>query len=151
MFCSRTINSRIDRIHLRSLRIVYNDYESTFNELLTTDKSFTVHHRNIQTLAIEIYKVINDISPLIMKEVFVLKANCRYNTREIFVTNNIRTEHYGKESLSYLGPKIWSIIPEDIKMLTSLKSFKLKIRKWKPDKCPCKLCKIFIAGVGYFN
>ena len=58
MFCSRTINARINRIHERSLRIVYNDYESTFNELLTTDKSFTIHHRNIQTLAIEIYKEI---------------------------------------------------------------------------------------------
>ena len=151
MFCSRTINARINRIHERSLRIVYNDYDSTFSELLTTDKSFTIHHRNIQTLAIEIYKVINDISPVIMKDIFVLKENCIYNSREIFVTNNIRTEHYGKESLSYLGPKIWSIIPNDIKTSTSLNIFKQKIRKWKPYKCPCKLCRIFIAGIGYID
>ena len=70
------------------------------NELLTTDKSFTIHHRNVQTSAIDMYKVINDISPVIMKAIFIVKQNCRYNTREIFVTNNIRTEHYGKESLS---------------------------------------------------
>ena len=151
LFCNRTINARINRIHERSLRIVYNDYVSTFNELLTNDKSFTIHHRNIQTLAIEIYKVINNISPLIMKDIFVLKENYKYNTKEIFVTNNIRTEHYGKESLSYLGPKIWSMIPSDIKTLTSLKDFKRKIRIWKPNKCPCKLCKTFIAGVGYID
>ena len=86
-----------------------------------------------------------------MKDIFVLKDNCKYNTREIFVTNNIRTEHYGKESLSYLGPKIWRLIPNDIKAITSLKMFKQKIRKWKPDKCPCKLCRIYIAGVGYVD
>ena len=151
MFCSRTINARINRIDERSLRIVYNNYVSTFNELLTTDKSFTIHHKNVQTLAIEMYKVTNDISPVIMKDIFVLKQNCRYNTRGIFLTNNIRTEHYGKESLSFLGPIIWSIIPHDIKTSTSLKDFKQKIRKWKPDKCPCKLCRTFIAGVGYID
>ena len=75
MFCGRTMNARINRIHIRALRIVYNDGVSTFDEVLTKDKSFTIHHRNIQTLAIEIYKVINNISPEIMKEIFVLKRN----------------------------------------------------------------------------
>ena len=55
----------------RSLRIVYNHYVSTFNELLTADKSFTIHHKNVQTLAIEMYKVTNDLSPVIMKDIFV--------------------------------------------------------------------------------
>ena len=151
MFCSRTNNARINRIHEWSLRIVYNNYISTFNELLTIDKPFTIHHRNVQTLAIEMFKVINDISPVIMKDIFVLKQNCRYNTRGIFLTNNIRTEHYGKESLSFLGPIIWSIIPHDIKTSTSLKDFNQKIRKWKSDKCPCKLCRTYIAGVGYID
>ena len=44
-------------------------------------------------------KVINDISPVIMKDKFVVKKTCKYNTMEIFVTNNIRTEHYSKESI----------------------------------------------------
>ena len=135
------MNDRINRIHVRALRIVYNDLVSTFDELLTKDKSFTIHHRNIQTLAIEIYKVINNISPEIMKEIFVLKSKCMYNTREIFVTHNVCTEHYGKETLSYLGPKIWNIIPSEIKSSATLTVFKQKIRRWKPDKCPCKLCK----------
>ena len=75
MFCSRTMDARINRIHVRALRIVYNEYVSSFDELLTKDKSFTIHHGNIQTLTIEIYKVINNI--------YVLKKNCMYNTREI--------------------------------------------------------------------
>ena len=98
MFSSRNMNARINRIHVRALRIVYNDYVSSYDELVTKDKSFTIHHRNIQTLAIDTHKVINNISPEIMKEIFVLRRNCMYNIREIFVTHNVRTEHYGKET-----------------------------------------------------
>ena len=43
---SRALNTRINRIHERALRTVYNDYTSTFNMLLD------VHVRNIQTIAI---------------------------------------------------------------------------------------------------
>ena len=67
MFCGKTMNARNNRIHVRDLQIVYNDYVSSFDELLTKDKSFTIHHRNIQTLNIEMYKISNNISPEIMK------------------------------------------------------------------------------------
>ena len=54
MFCSRRLNNRMNRIHERSHRVVYNDYNSTFTELLDRDGSYTIHERNILTLAIEI-------------------------------------------------------------------------------------------------
>ena len=92
---SRTLNARINRIHERSLRVVYNDYNCTFLELLNLDGSFTVHECNIQTLAIEIYRVINGISPEIMKEVFPLKSNLKYNSKYIFESRNVHSVHYG--------------------------------------------------------
>ena len=55
MFHSRYSNTKINRLHTRALRLVYNDFQSTFYELLDRDKSFTIHHQNIQTLVIEIY------------------------------------------------------------------------------------------------
>ena len=45
-----------------ALRLVYDDYRSTFEELLEKDNSFSVHHYNIQTLCVELYKVYNNIS-----------------------------------------------------------------------------------------
>ena len=57
MFCGRNLNNRINHLHERSLRIVYNDYESSFQELLELDNSVSIHHRNIHLLVIELFKV----------------------------------------------------------------------------------------------
>ena len=73
MFHSRKLNNRINKIHERSLRIVYDDSKSTFRELLNKDNSFTIHERNIQTLAIELYKVVNGISPQLMSGISTQK------------------------------------------------------------------------------
>ena len=70
MLYSRTLNNKINRIHERSLRTVYSDYNSSFNEPLDKDGSFTIHQRNVQSLAIEIYKYLYGLSPAILSEVF---------------------------------------------------------------------------------
>ena len=80
MFHSRMLNNRINKIHGRSLRIVYKDFSSTFGQLLQKE-SFTIHERNIQALAIELHKIINGISPDIMKEVLPLKDCNIYRSR----------------------------------------------------------------------
>ena len=57
MFNSRKLNSRINHIHERALRLVYKDYTNSFDELLPKDNSFRIHHRNLQKLTLEIFKV----------------------------------------------------------------------------------------------
>ena len=151
MFHSRKLNNRINNIHERALRMVYKDFVSTFAELLSKDNSFTIHERNIQTLGIELYKVAIGLSPVIMSQVFPLKENIRYPSENKFKTRNVISVRYGTDTLAHLGPKIWSIIPNDIKEEQSLKLFTKKIKQWKPVKCPCKLCKTYVRGLGYIN
>ena len=67
---SHTNNNKINRRHERCLRIVYNDKQSSFNELLEKDVSVSIHMRNMQILATEMYKLINNLSPPIMNRVF---------------------------------------------------------------------------------
>ena len=61
MFCGRKTNTRINHVHERSLRIVYRNNSLCFDQLLQIDKSYNIHHKNIQTLAIELYKVKNNL------------------------------------------------------------------------------------------
>ena len=57
------MNNKINRLQERALRFVFNDYNSSFQNLLIRDGSVTVHHNNIRLLAIEMYKVKNELSP----------------------------------------------------------------------------------------
>ena len=134
MFHSRKLNNKTNKLHERCLQIVYNNNPSTYEEPLETDNSVSVHFRNIQALAIELYKVVNGFSPDIMKDVFPLNENSFYNTRNkiTFHSRHIRTVHFGSETLSHLAPKTWELLPEEIKKLESVASFKNVIKKWKP-------------------
>ena len=75
MFHSKTMNNKINHIYERALRLVYFDYNSKFDELLKKDGSFSIHDRNIQTLAIEVYKFFHGLSPSIMKNIFQDNTN----------------------------------------------------------------------------
>ena len=66
-----------------------------------------------------------------------------------FRIRSVKSVHHGSESISYLGPKIWEIFPAKVKGANSLNSFKIEIRKWVPQSCPCRLCKQYISGVGF--
>ena len=67
---NRTVNNRINSLHERALRIVYKDYNSSFQQLLDKDQTVTIHHRNLQRLVTEMYKVKNGISPKMMNNIF---------------------------------------------------------------------------------
>ena len=62
MFQKKTINNKINKLHARALRLIYKDKYYTFEQLLDKDKSFSIHQRNLQKLAIEMYKVTQPLS-----------------------------------------------------------------------------------------
>ena len=113
-----------------------------------------MHHRNIQFLAIEL--VISGNAPFLVNEIFTRRvipensvvANLRSQT-DFYNYHNPQSVRFGTEMLRALGPKIWNIIPPDIKNSLSLAIFKRKIKKWVPVNCPCRLCLIYVEGVGF--
>ena len=107
MFHSRNLNNKINRIHERALRLVYQNNLS-FSELLDLDNSVTEHQKNLQVLVTEIYKVKNGRASEIMKGIFELE-NSSYNLKSScsqFRRENIKTVQYGLQSVRCHGPKI---------------------------------------------
>ena len=74
--------------------------------------------------------------------------NFRRQSGKKFKVDHVETETYGKQSISYFGPKIWNSIPQEIKNVTTLAAFKTKIKHWKPI-CSCRICRIYIQRVGF--
>ena len=93
----------------------------------------------------------NGFSPDIMKDAFPLNENSFYNNRNKrpFYSRHVRLVHFGSETLSHLTPKIRKLVPEEIKKLESVTSFKNAIQKWKPTNCPSRLCRNYILQVGF--
>ena len=144
------LNNKINRIHERALRLVYQN-NLDFSDLLDLDNSVKVHQKNLQVLVTEIYKVKNGEGLEIEKVIFDIKTplynlilSCNQLSRK-----NIKTFHYGLHSVRYLAPKIWELVSNNIRYSNSLSKFKKLIKSWKPKACPCSLCKTYIAQVGF--
>ena len=105
---SRTNSGKISRLHERCLQIIYSDKQSSFEMLLEKDSSVSVHNRNLQILATEMHEIKNDLSPLIVTELFEQRNEQHYDLRKNsqFTIPPIRTVYRVSEGISFLGPKI---------------------------------------------
>ena len=83
--------------------------------------------------------------------IFIFQENENYNLKSgTHVTNrNIHTPHFGTDNITNLGPKIWKLVPDEIKNASSLLVFKSRIKTWTTDNCPCRLCKTFVKDLGF--
>ena len=96
------------------------------------------------------YKARNSIGPSLLNDIF-RKAN--YNgpvlrNNKDFLRPNVKTHRFGEKSLENLGNVMWNLLPNSIKQLDTLDKFKSHVKKWKPEKYPCYLCKDYLQGVG---
>ena len=124
----------------------------SFEELLVKDKTFTIHRQNIQSLAIEMYKAVNNLLGGNPSDFFV-RNNHNYNRRsrsELKVTS-INTVFKGQNSVNYFGSVIWNSIPAELRGINSFQVFKSEIKAWRPTKCHCRLCKNYIGNLGFVN
>ena len=136
------MNSRINRLHETCLRIIYSDKSSSFEELLQKDESVTIHVKNIQKLATEMFKVFKNLSPPIVADLFEIRQN-NYNLkhRSYFSIPNVKSVYHGSESLSNLGQRIWNLVPDTLKQLDDINSFKTEIKNGN----------LLIAHVGFVS
>ena len=137
-------------LHGRCLRIIYNDKKSSFTELLNKDTSVSIHIRNIQRFQIEMFRFYKGLSLPLMNNIFKLKLENPYNLRQVseFSRPMVKSVYHGTGSISYLGPKIWVILPDKLKNIGNLEYFKKQVKTWKPDNCPSRLYKVYIESVG---
>ena len=105
---------------------------------------------NIKTRATETYKFLQGLSPPILNEIFVERNN-NYSlwVRNVLNRRGVNSIRYGTETVSFLAPKIWDILPKKMKDSESLDIFKRKTKTWIPWKCSCRLCKTYVPQAGF--
>ena len=63
----------------------------------------------------------------------------------------VHTTTHGIETISFLGNRLWSTLPNIVKQASTLPIFKNHIKCWKGENCHCRLCKTYIPQVGYLT
>ena len=95
------------------------------------DKSVTIHQRNLQQLAIDIFLKTIGVAPIIMNEIFTFVENNTYNLRSGMHLSrvNVHSTQCSTKFIGYLRTKIWDHVPVHIKDLKALSTFKNQIKK----------------------
>ena len=123
---------KIESLHKRALRFLLNDYVSSYEQLLEKSGKCNMNIRRLKCLCIEIYKILNDLSPSFMKEIFEKRGENRV-TRDRYKLNlNMPRRNqvtFGAKSPKFHGSKIWNAVPVSIKTAEKLNAFKNLIKK----------------------
>ena len=140
-FCNKEDSNRIEKIYERGIRLVYQDFDSSYSDLLIKANLPSLELKRQRTLAIEVYKALNDLSPSYICNLFnVSNTVTRGNDTNIFLPRVNKT-FSGLHSFRYEGVKIWNELPDGIKTSPTLSSFKDSIVSWNGYQCKCNQCK----------
>ena len=121
--CNRSLNTRMNRLH-----------ETNFNELLAKDGSASIHHQNLQKFAVEMFNFSRGLSPEIVTELFEFREPIPYELRRMsqFQLPFVHLVSSGTKSLKFFGPKIWALVPNEMKQSESLEKSRNAIKQWNP-------------------
>ncbi len=125
---NKTDLDRLEKVHERAVRLIFNDKMSTYIDLLRRVGVPSVLTRWQWVLATEVYKALHGLSPLYIQSLFNEKK-LPYNLRasKTIIQPKCNTTTHGLNSLTYQGAKLWNSLPEHIKTAESVNKFQILI------------------------
>jgi hypothetical protein len=140
-FCRKSDYTKIEKINERALRIVYNNYSKSYDDLLKIGNKMSLRKYRILNFAIELFKIKNDESTDMLKW-FDNPKEVYYDLRrkEQNVLPCVKSTTFGTNSFRYLSSHIWNQIPDRIKQANDQKTFKKLVYAWSGFNCKCSLC-----------
>ena len=148
---SQTLECAFNNTHEGALTLTFKDNQSSFKQFLEKNHSMTVHHKNVQVLVTQIFKVKNILATNIMTDVSELKEPTYILQSESnhFTCRNGKITYYGLLPVNHLAPQIWELVPQSVGKCKTLNECKTKIKSWYPDHCPCRLGKTCKVQLGF--
>ena len=101
-FCSENNTTKMEELQERGVRFVYNDFSSSYEDLLTKTKLSTLQFRRMRTMAIKTFKILNSLTLSVLTNLLQRRGNV-YNFRysNILQIPQARTSKFGKSSFRY--------------------------------------------------
>ena len=127
-FCGKVNNSKLEKIQERALKIIYRDYESTYEELIVNSNSSTLLNSRLRLMICEVLKCINNENPPCVNNLIEIK-DINYSLRNALRIHQPKknTTTHGLRSFAYTAAKLWNDQSIIIDNNTKLPSFKIFI------------------------
>ena len=137
-FCGTLCTKKIEKVQERALRFTFNDFESTYDELLQRANLHTLETDRVRKMMSEISKAVNLQAPKFMSDLFTLREST-YDLRgkHKLIVPCVKTTTYGLHSLSYYGPKIWNKLPDPLCDCQDTDKLKILLKTWVDYDCDC--------------
>ena len=144
-FSSSKSLQKIEQLQEHALRFLYNDYTSSYNDLLLKSNKCTMLIAHQRILCIELFKTVKLLNPPFMLNIFEFRSS-HYSSRN---PNNLahgrpNQTKFGSNSLMSIGPQIWNGLPNEIKSAKNLEIFKFLIKQWNGPICKCSACQYLL-------
>ena len=140
-FTSKPSAMKIEKVLKAALRVVYNDYTTSYSGLLDMSNRTPLFLARLKFLLVEVFKCIRGLNPGFMNTIFVMD-NEPYDTRSgsTISQNRVKTIKYGIQSFFYQGAKCWNLLPANIKEIEELNDFRRHVSQWNGPVCHCGCC-----------
>ena len=136
IFCGKMNSDKLEKIQEKALRVVYKDFDSSYEDLLTKADMLSLSTYRLRFLAIEMFKCVNGQNPKYLNDLFT-KKSMAYDLRvsDLLIQRKFKTYKFGYRSFTYYGAKLWNSLPADLKQSQSLQIFKSRLYGWcRSDK-----------------
>ena len=132
----------MEKLQYRALRLVFNDFDSSYETLLERVNMPTLHISIIRLIAVETFKILHKMSPVYLQDLLSYK-NSIYSFRydNLVDVPRVRTTKYGKSSFCYEAAGVWNSLTNDLRKVEDFKEFKRLVNTWSGSSCKCSMCK----------
>ena len=144
-FCGEANTRKLEKLHHRALRFVYNSNDS-YEILLAKADRCTLRVSRLRLMAREVYKIIYKLSPDILHDlVKVRTSNYSLRSTSDYITLDaptIRTSRFGTHSFRKQAVTIWNSLPNKLWVTTEYADFKKLLKSWEGIQCKCAACRL---------
>ena len=140
-FCGTSSIHKLERIQERTLRFVFNDYVTEYNQLLELNGESTLYLKRVRIMAQQVYKAINNQSPKYVRDL-LSERNNRYSNRRplnLYIPR-VNQRKFGYRSYYFEAPTVWNSLPLEIRKAEYFHEFKQLINSWTGPLCRCSAC-----------
>ena len=144
-FCSNHDTYKMEKVQKIALRLVLNDYTSSYLELLEKVNRPPLYVSRIKIIATKIFKCLTDISPNFVKNIFTIgdqPYDLRGGSSIHVIQPMVNSKTFGLKTFRYEGARIWNKLPDALKNATDVNFLKKYINNWSGLTCQCGNCAI---------